>query len=493
MSDKEDDLVRRLAEMMAEAQRQAFDEAERRRKPRFDSEQVEQAVIRLNRKYALVLISGKLRILHETRDMLGRPDQEFLTSEAFLIWEGKEKYFYGATRQMAISLIYLTHHNRRQYRGITFAPEGADSEVYNLWRGFAVEPSDTPLEKAAPIFCDHMRNNVAGGDDARLAYIWAWLSHMVQRPTERPGVALVLRGAEGSGKTKVGEVIGALLGPHYFLVDDPRYLVGQFNAFMSHCLLLQCDEGFWAGDKPSEGRLKGLITSSIQMIEYKGVDPIPMRNLVRLLITSNEGWVVPAGPQARRFAVFDVGEASRLNAEYFAGIDAEMAAGGREALLGFLLRFDLSAVDLRDIPSTSALSQQKIASMTPEAGWWFEVLRRGAPTRRMDSWDLEIVTDDFYGDFIGYCDRLGVRRRASPEHLRIQLGPLLPREFERKRVRRTVEVDKGGGVKEWSTRRVHVYLLPSLEECRGFFAERFGLPAEFWGSDEITDGSDETV
>ena len=49
-----------------------------------------------------MLISGKLRILHETRDALGRPDREFLTTEAFLTWEGEEKYFYGATRQMPI-------------------------------------------------------------------------------------------------------------------------------------------------------------------------------------------------------------------------------------------------------------------------------------------------------------------------------------------------------------------------------------------------------
>ena len=136
---------------------------------------------------------------------------------------------------------------------------------------------------------------------------------------------------------------------------------------------------------------------------------------------------------------------------------------------------------------------QRQQGLAPAVGWWFEVLRRGAPTRRMESWDLEIVTDDFYADFTGYCDRLGVRRRASPEHLRIQLDPFLPREIERKRVRRTVELDKGGGVKEWTTRRVHVYVLPQLERCRGFFAERFGLPADFWGSGEITDGSDEGV
>ena len=152
MSEERDELFRRLAKMMAESQRQAFEEAERRRKPKFDGEQVEQAVARLNNKYALVLMSGKLRILHETRDALSRPDREFLTTESFLIWEGKEKYFYGGSRQMALSLIYLTHRNRRQYRGITFAPEGAPDEIYNLWRGFTVSPSDLPLETAAPLF-----------------------------------------------------------------------------------------------------------------------------------------------------------------------------------------------------------------------------------------------------------------------------------------------------------------------------------------------------
>ena len=99
----------------------------------------------------------------------------------------------------------------------------------------------------------------------------------------------------------------------------------------------------------------------------------------------------------------------------------------------------------------------------------------------------------FMRDFIGYCDRLGVRRRASPENLKMQVQPFVPREIERSRVRRTVEVDKGGGVKEWSTRRVYVYHLPELDECRGFFGERLGLPVDFWGSDEITDGSDEDL
>ena len=54
-------------------------------------------------------------------------------------------------------------------------------------------------------------------------------------------------------------------------------MTGQFNAHMASCLLLQADEAVWAGDKAAEGRLKGLITSPIQQIEAKGVDPIRLR------------------------------------------------------------------------------------------------------------------------------------------------------------------------------------------------------------------------
>ncbi len=92
---------------------------------------------------------------------------------------------------------------------------------------------------------------------------------MLQHPRERLGVALVLRGKQGAGKTKPCEVFGSLIPSHYFLVDSARYLTGTFNAHMASCLLLQADEAVWAGDKQAEGRLKGLVTSTEQMVESK--------------------------------------------------------------------------------------------------------------------------------------------------------------------------------------------------------------------------------
>ena len=69
------------------------------------------------------------------------------------------------------------------------------------------------------------------------------------------------------------------------------------------------------------------------MLEYKGVDPIAIKNFIRLFVTGNLDWMIPAGFKDRRWAVFDIGEAHMQDNAYFAAIDEEMNNGGREALL----------------------------------------------------------------------------------------------------------------------------------------------------------------
>ena len=99
---------------------------------------------------------------------------------------------------------------------------------------------------------------------------------------------------------------------------------------------------------------------------------------MRLLVTGNPDWIVPAGFGERRFAVFDVGEKHMQDIPYFKAIVDEQNNGGREALLHYLLHFDLSRVKLREIPKTTALLEQIIETATPEQAWWFNTLKRGA-------------------------------------------------------------------------------------------------------------------
>jgi Family of unknown function (DUF5906) len=116
---------------------------------------------------------------------------------------------------------------------------------------------------------------------------------------------------------------------------------------------------FFAGDRSHESILKALITEETLMIEPKGVDPFPVRNCLHVIMSSNNDWVIPAGADARRYFVVTVSDARKQDHEYFSAITAQMNDGGREALLEFLLMRDLSTFNVRDVPQTAALADQK--------------------------------------------------------------------------------------------------------------------------------------
>jgi hypothetical protein len=152
---------------------------------------------------------------------------------------------------------WLAQPGRRQYEGITFAPEEAAEGYYNLWRGFAVKPSEAGN---CEMFKAHLFENVCSGSESVYRWVFGWFADIFQHPAQKCGTSLVLRGDQGVGKTIVGETFGRLLGIHYVQIADPRYVTGRFNAHMEKCLLLHCDEAFWAGSHEAEGKLKDLVT-----------------------------------------------------------------------------------------------------------------------------------------------------------------------------------------------------------------------------------------
>ncbi|APT31922.1 DNA Metabolism [Methylobacterium phyllosphaerae] len=423
-------------------------------------------VERMNQEFALVLMGSKAVIMQQQSEGPIEDRVKLLTLDAFRAWfmnrptEHLDKD--GKIKRTTWAAAWLVARSRRQYRGIEFFPDpdnAPNTEGYfNLWQGFTV----TPRAKSGgySIFYDHLLTNVCGGSKTLATWVFGWFAHIVQRPRERIGTALVFRGKMGTGKSTIGEVMGSLIASHYFLVDDPRYLVGQFNAHMASCLLLQADEGFWAGDKAAEGRLKGLVTAETQMIESKGVDPIRLKNYVRLLITSNNDWVIPAGKDERRFGVIDVGDGCAQNGEYFAELHKQLADGGREALLHDLLHFDLTSVNLRQIPKTEALLEQKLRSLDAVESWWFERLAAGTPTAKMEYWRCDMPIDEMFDDYIASADKIGIKRKSEITSFGIKMRRLVP---GLKRERLSVS-DGHVGLK-----RLWCYVLPPLDDARALF------------------------
>lgn len=423
-------------------------------------------VAEINRSYALAIWGGKAVVVNEQPSGPVNDRVRVMSLESMNSWFANRYTEIvgsdGKVRPVTWARAWHSHPDRRQYDGVEFFPnpDGAPSTsgYLNFWRGFEVSASPAGSYKT---FRDHLLTNVCDGDPELFKYVFGWMAHIVQKPRERLGTAIVLRGRRGTGKSKVGEVLGSLFSSHYFQVDDARYITGQFNAHMASCLLLQADEAVWAGDKSAEGRLKGLITSETQMIESKGVDPIRMRNFVRVIMTSNEGWVVPAGMDERRFCVLDVNPRCAQNRGYFAEMDEELNNGGRERLLHDLMTFDLAAVDLWSLPKTEALLDQKIQSLDSIDGFWYNRLYEGG------EWPERIVCDHLYNDYLKASAQIGVGRKRGSAEFGKRLMRLVP-GIEKQRP--AMETDPG------VTRRVYCYEMPSLDKCRAAFDDVLGQP-----------------
>ena len=186
-----------------------------------------------------------------------------------------------------------------------------------------------------------------------------------------------MRGRKGTGKTKFGELLGGLVKAHHQIVSRAEHVTGNFNRHLEDTLLLQADEAYWAGSKSSEGALKDLLTNDTITIERKGVDAYTAPNYTRVLFTSNDDFVVPASLDERRFAVFDVGLSQQQISNYFSSLDNWYNTGGASHLLHYLKNFDLSTCNVRVVPQTEALQDQKLETLDSVNQWLYNCLQAG--------------------------------------------------------------------------------------------------------------------
>ncbi|MDH4557812.1 hypothetical protein E8F11_22010 [Pseudomonas sp. BN417] len=337
------------------------------------------AVAELNKEHALVVVGDKAMVLREDRNELG-VEVRYLSVAAFKLYYRNQKVAVttenkdGSTRVRSVSVadLWLDSVERRTYKGLTFAPVGNGANgYYNLWHGFAVEPlpgSQFRNAMKCRKLLSHLKLNVCRGNKEQFRYLLAWAADMLQDPDKKKGVALVLRGGKGVGKSMFAEALSALLGGHAIKVSQMKHLIGNFNRHLADKLLVVAEETFWAGNKADVGPLQDMITSSTMTVEAKGVDAIQMRSLSRIIMITNDDWAVPASKDERRYFVLDVSDKRQKDSAYFGAMSHQLYDNDRHglrALLSVLLNINLSKVDLRKVPETDGLRVQRTLSLDP--------------------------------------------------------------------------------------------------------------------------------
>ena len=207
--------------------------------------------------------------------------------------------------------------NHREYRQIGYWPDDHDrpAKSYNLWRGWGAEPKRGDWS----IVHDHILNIIADGDKDNASYILDWCAHIVQRPWEKPGVALVLKGKKGTGKTLLTHILARVIGRQNALITaDGEGLFARFNWHVADKLLIGAEEAFFGNKRDLNDRLKHLLTGDEIEVEQKFGHRISMRSMHRMIMTSNHANVIEMSDDERRFFVCEVSDKRRGDDSYFA-------------------------------------------------------------------------------------------------------------------------------------------------------------------------------
>lgn len=374
-------------------------------------------IAKLNEEYAYIG-GNKGIVIQETTDPEGNFTRHFIDVATFHQNLCSQTMTFG-DGPVPTTRVWLKHPDRRSYDDLCFEPgKNPPKRFYNLWKGYTVEPLDRPPtdeeQSSLDEFIEHARLNICGNDPKLFNWLIGYFAHLIQKPWELPLVALVFRGKKGVGKNALVERVGYLLGSHFTVVSNRRYLTGNFNSFIENKVMLTLDEAFWSGDKAAEGVLKDLITGTYHQIERKGQEPYRMRNRLRVIILGNEDWLVPATEDERRFAVFNVGNGRFQDRKFFREMREKMERGGYRLLLKYLQEFDISDLDVTEAPVTEGLHEQKIQAMGPFFQWWFDCLSEGriVGSDFGNDWPAEIEKDRLR-DALG---RYTADRRISGRH-----------------------------------------------------------------------------
>lgn len=246
---------------------------------------------------------------------------------------------------------WLSDPNRKEYYKVDFLPKCPVPEhTYNLFHGFALPPLSgdiTPFHEVLWM--------VSGKNQSVFDYIENWAAWTLQRPAQKTGICLIVKGLKGVGKDTYFDALGRIIGDrHFFTTAKPEFEVfGRFTSLLAQLTFLKFEEANFETNRDNEDKLKKLITSEYETIEHKGHDPIKTRSCVNMVMTTNKHTPIPMTDDERRFMMVEASADRRGDTEFWKRIHVALRD---PAVLGayhqHLLARDISTFTPTDVIRT---------------------------------------------------------------------------------------------------------------------------------------------
>ena len=299
----------------------------------------------INEEFAIVAHNNKLCVLREPKGSSNKDFHFWALSDLRLHYKNCPilmKYDQDISKDVMEDAykMWTEWSGRREFDGIEFQPDlkKAKPKFFNTFRGFATEPDSNGSWSELR---QHLKSAICHDNDEWFHWVMTWLAHIVQKPGEKINTCLVIRGAQGTGKSTLGEFIIEMLGNRVALmVDDPSAITGNFTGQLSGKLFILDEEATFPGYPQAANKMKSILSGKYLHINEKFLNPRQEENFLRIMKLTNDDWAVPKEIDDRRYTVLEIKPDHAQDIPYFAAIRDQMNnEGGLGAMMHELMNW----------------------------------------------------------------------------------------------------------------------------------------------------------
>lgn len=249
----------------------------------------------------------------------------------------------------------------RTYQEVVFKPKQVVPKTqFNLFTDF---PCDA-VEGNCSVVNDLMWL-LSGENKEVFDYLEGYFAHMIQKPYEKPGVALgFYTDKQGAGKDTPLDFIGRIVGGEAFYntEDAGNQVFGRFSEHLQRTIFLKMEEVEFETNKKNESAFLSMITAPTHSYEGKGQKAIVLDDYKRIVMTTNKTNPVAVAESDRRFVLISSSEKRVGDRAFWDGVyEVLKKPETKQAYYHYLLNKDISNFNVRERPITNFYKEVKTA------------------------------------------------------------------------------------------------------------------------------------
>jgi len=225
-------------------------------------------------------------------------DKDFKHKTSHFVTEDKNG------KRSSIHSEWIKDRTIRTYKDIDFVPDfdKCPPHTFNLFTGFPRRLTEETADVA--VIHEHLREVISAGNQEFYEYMLNFEALKVQRPTETPRIAIVLKSQQQCGKDSLVDKWEHLFGSkHVYRTSDINDMVGNFNPSMKGKMIYQLNELTGKHGFANKEHVKDKITTARFAINDKFKHIIYQTNYITFVIASNNFAPVEVPWDDQRFVV----------------------------------------------------------------------------------------------------------------------------------------------------------------------------------------------